>query len=348
LIGHNGAGKTTLLKLLSGVIRPDAGRIEVGGSLQALIALGAGFHPMLTGRENIYLNASILGVPRRDIDRLFDRIVEFAGLEDFIEMPVHSYSSGMTVRLGFSIASHLEPDVLLIDEVLSVGDLAFRTKCQLRISEMKQRGVAIILVSHNLHTISHICTRAITLDKGRIIFDGDTERAIDVYRDSLISGSHDAPDALRAGTGEVRLQNLEVLGEQGERRSEIHTGDFVKIRLHYVAQRSVENPVFNLTVHVLNGHQVTGIRTDVDGVRLRTLEQGRGYLDIEIPKFNLLANVYTLDAAVFHADGVTFYDRIGNAASVKVSGGRVINGTTFLPHAWQTRQSTQALLTTSC
>ncbi len=166
LIGHNGAGKTTLLRMISGLIKPDAGRIELNGRLQALIALGAGFNPLLTGRENVYVNASILGVRKREIDRLFDRIVEFAGVADAIDMPVQSYSSGMVVRLGFAIAAHLEPDILLVDEVLSVGDLAFRTKCQVRIQEMKQKGVAIVLVSHNLHTISHVCTRALTLTRG--------------------------------------------------------------------------------------------------------------------------------------------------------------------------------------
>src|SRR5690606_35598614 len=210
LIGHNGAGKTTLLRMLSGLIRPDGGRIEIRGQMQALIALGAGFNPLLTGRENVYVNASILGISRQDTNRLFDRIVQFAGVEDSIDMPVQSYSSGMVVRLGFSIAAHLEPDILLVDEVLSVGDLAFRTKCQVRIQEMKKNGVAIVLVSHNLHTVSHVCTRAIAMDKGAIIHDGDTEVAIDAYRDSLIQRDRTVADSLRAGTGEIRITAVEV------------------------------------------------------------------------------------------------------------------------------------------
>ena len=186
LIGHNGAGKTTMLRMLNGLIKPDQGRIEIKGRMQALIALGAGFNPVLSGRENIYVNASVLGFSKKEIDQLFDKIVGFSELGEFIEMPVQSYSSGMAVRLGFSVAAHLEPDILLVDEVLAVGDLAFKTKCQVRIQELMNSGVAIILVSHNLHTISHVCNRAITFDKGMVLFEGDTELAIDAYRASLI------------------------------------------------------------------------------------------------------------------------------------------------------------------
>jgi ABC-type polysaccharide/polyol phosphate transport system ATPase subunit len=334
LIGHNGAGKTTLLRMLCGLIRPDRGRIEVNGQVQALIALGAGFSPLLTGRENIYVNASILGVPRPETDRLFDRIVEFAGVQEAIDMPVQSYSSGMTVRLGFAIAAHLEPDILLVDEVLSVGDLAFRTKCQVRIQEMKERGVSIVLVSHNLHTISHICTRAVTLDRGRVIFDGDTEGAIDAYRDSLVARDPEALDSVRAGTGEIRVRAVEAFSG-GDPRREVEIGEPVTFRVHYTAERRVEDPVFNLAVHVMNGHQVTGIRTDMDGLRVGAIEPGEGHIDVQIPQFNLLPNVYTVDAVLFHQDGVTFYDRLNHAATLKVRGGLAVHGTCYLPHAWQ-------------
>jgi lipopolysaccharide transport system ATP-binding protein len=343
LIGHNGAGKTTLLRMISGLIKPDAGRIELNGRLQALIALGAGFNPLLTGRENVYVNASILGVRKREIDRLFDRIVDFAGVEDAIDMPVQSYSSGMVVRLGFAIAAHLEPDILLVDEVLSVGDLAFRTKCQVRIQEMKEKGVAIVLVSHNLHTISHVCTRALTLDKGRILFDGDTETAIDVYRESLIEKNSKIADSLRAGTGEIRIVGVDVLDVAGGPASQVDVRDHVTLRLHYVAHQRVQDPVFNLAVHVLNGAQVTGIRTDVDGLRVGALE-GEGHIDVEIPSLNLLPNIYTVDAVIFHPDGVTFYDRMNSAATLRVRGGLSINGTTYLPHAWQQTRGRASLL----
>ncbi|HFQ94430.1 MAG TPA: ABC transporter ATP-binding protein [Anaerolineae bacterium] len=333
LIGHNGAGKTTMLRMLNGLIKPDTGRIVVRGRIQALIALGAGFNPVLTGRENIYVNASVLGIPKAEIDRRFDQIVDFSGIEEFIDTPVQSYSSGMTVRLGFSIAAHLEPDILLVDEVLAVGDLAFKTKCQVRIQELRDTGVAIILVSHNLHTISHVCSRAITFEKGRVLYDGDTERAIDVYRNSLIKANKGLEDSLRAGTGEIKIKGLEILDEYDDVQEECGVGDYVKLRVHYETQEPVVNPVFNVTMHVLNSHQVTGIRTDVDGVELGRLE-GTGHVDIVIPDLNLLPNIYTMDAVIFHSDGFTFYDRVNKAAHLRVTGGLQVNGTAYLPHVW--------------
>lgn len=333
LIGHNGAGKTTILRMLNGLIKPDLGMIEVRGRMQALIALGAGFNPVLTGRENIYVNASVLGFSKAEIDRRFDEIVAFSGIEEFIDMPVRSYSSGMTVRLGFSVAAHLEPDILLVDEVLAVGDLAFRTKCQVRIQEMKNSGVAIILVSHNLHTISHVCTRAITLDRGRILYDGDTEEAIDVYRSSLMDRNEGMEDNLRAGTGELRINEVTILDSYGTEKQEFEIGDPVKIRITFEAHEPVTNPVFNIVLHVLNGHQVTGIRTDFDNLQLGVLD-GPGIIDIEIPQLNLLPNIYTLDAVIFHNDGYTFFDRVNKISHLKVRGGLDINGTAFLPHNW--------------
>ena len=321
LIGHNGAGKTTLLRMLNGLIKPDAGRIEVRGRMQALIALGAGFNPVLTGRENIYVNASVLGFSKEQINRRFDEIVAFSGIEEFIDMPVQSYSSGMAVRLGFAVAAHMEPDVLLVDEVLAVGDLAFRTKCQVRIQELKETGVAIILVSHNLHTISHTCSRAVTLEKGQVIYDGETEKAIDVYRESLIKSNEPVDEVIRGGTGEIRIQRVEILNPACQPQKEFEIGAPLIIRCHYKTEQPVTDPVFsNITLHILNSHQVTGIRTDADGYRLGRLD-GEGYLDIQNPQFNLLPNVYTLDAVIFHPDGYTFYDRLNSIANVIIKGG---------------------------
>ncbi len=334
LIGHNGAGKTTMLRMLNGLIKPDVGHITVRGRMQALIALGAGFNPVLTGRENIYINASVLGISKAETDRRFDQIVDFSGIREFIDMPVQSYSSGMTVRLGFSVAAHLEPDILLVDEVLAVGDLAFKTKCQVRIQELRDTGVAIILVSHNLHTISHVCSRAITFEKGRVIYEGDTEKAIDTYRASLIRQNEGMKDALRAGTGEIEITGLELLNGEDHAQQAFEMGEFIKLRVHYSAHQPVDNPVFNVTLHVLNSHQVTGIRTDVDGMQVGTLHS-QGHIDIIIPQLNLLPNIYTLDAVIFHKDGFTFYDRVNRIAHLKVTGGLKINGTAYLPHDWQ-------------
>lgn len=334
LIGHNGAGKTTMLRMLNGLIKPDQGRIEIRGRMQALIALGAGFNPVLTGRENIYINASVLGFSKAETDRRFDEIVAFSGIEEFIDMAVQSYSSGMAVRLGFSVAAFLDPDILLVDEVLAVGDLAFKTKCQVRIQDLRDAGVAIILVSHNLHTISHVCTRTITFEKGRVAFDGDTEQAIDVYRASLLRHNQGMEGALRAGTGEIKIEQVELLDAQGRPQAEQRVGGPVTVRIHYRAQEPVQNPVFNIALHVLNGQQVTGIRSDSDGLRTGDF-YGSGYVDIVVPELNLLPNIYTVDAVLFHSDGFTFYDRVNRAADLKVVGGLQVNGTTYLPHTWQ-------------
>jgi lipopolysaccharide transport system ATP-binding protein len=180
LIGHNGAGKTTLLKMLNGLIKPDTGRIEMHGQVGALIALGAGFNPILSGRENIFVNASVLGIPKRTIDEKFDEIIDFAEIGDFIDAPVQSYSSGMAVRLGFAVATAFKPDVLILDEVLAVGDVAFRSKCWKRVGELLENA-AVIFVSHEAYAISRLCDRAILLDHGRLICDEPANKALEAY-----------------------------------------------------------------------------------------------------------------------------------------------------------------------
>jgi len=336
LIGHNGAGKTTMLRMLNGLIKPDAGRLEIRGRMQALIALGAGFNPILTGRENVYINAAVLGIPKAEVDRRYDEIVSFAGVEEFMDMPVQSYSSGMRVRLGFSVAAYMNPDILLVDEVLSVGDLTFRAKSRQRIQELMGNGVAIILVSHNLHTISYICSRTIVFEKGHIIYNGNTEQAIDVYRTSLIK--HQGVDLTRAGTGEIKITKFEILNETNAPQLEFKVGSLVKLRLYYQAQEPIKNPVINIAIHGQGGNQLTGLRTDVDDIHLGTLSD-KGYIDVIIPNFNLLPNIYVLTATIFHSDGYAFYDRIEGLAQLKVSGGHQVNGDVYIPHTWHLQQT---------
>ncbi len=335
LIGHNGAGKTTLLRMLNGLIKPDAGRITVKGRMQALIALGAGFNPVLTGKENIYINASVLGIPKTEVDKRLDDIIEFSGINEFINTPVQSYSSGMRVRLGFSVAAHMNPDILLVDEVLAVGDLTFQAKCRNRIQELMENGVAIVLVSHNLHSISYICSRTVVFERGDVIFDGDTEKAIDIYRTSMTK--YEGAEPSRAGTGEVKITKFELLNNLGSPQFEYDVGDSVRMRIHYHADKKVQDPVINVAIYAQGGSQMTGIRTDADGVKIGTIE-GEGFIDIHIGNFNLLPNIYTLTATIFHPDGFAFYDRITGIAQLKVSGGHMINGLVHLPHAWETSQ----------
>ena len=245
LVGRNGSGKTTLLRLLSGIIKPTGGSVAVGGRVGSLLELGAGFHPDLTGRENVYLNGSIHGLKRADIRERFDEIVAFAGLEDFIDLPVRTYSSGMYMRLGFAIASHIEADVLLLDEVFAVGDEPFQRKCFGKIFEFKQRGGTIVFVSHDAGAVERLCDRAVLLSGGMVAFDGPTHEAVVAYR-RLLAGERD-PEERAAGLKEwggdvARVENVRLLAGDGGERSQLLSGEPFAIALDLVADRAITPP----------------------------------------------------------------------------------------------------------
>jgi len=234
LVGRNGSGKTTLLRVMSGIIKPTAGRIEAGGRIASLLELGAGFHQDFTGRENVYLNGSIHGLSRARVRQLMDEIVSFAELEKFIDLPVRTYSSGMFMRLGFSVAAHIQADVLLLDEVFAVGDEQFQRKCFGKIAEFKQRGGTILFVSHDAQAVERLCDRAVLLRQGEVAFDGPTEEAIAAYRRLLAADAN--PDELVAGlrewgTGEARIVSAELLDGDGEPRTQFASGEPVTVRL---------------------------------------------------------------------------------------------------------------------
>jgi ABC-type polysaccharide/polyol phosphate transport system ATPase subunit len=244
LVGRNGSGKTTLLRLLSGIVKPTSGRVAVGGRIGSLLELGAGFHPDLTGRENVYLNGSIYGLRRAAIREKLDEIVAFAGLEDFIDLPVRTYSSGMYMRLGFSIASHIEADVLLLDEVFAVGDEAFQRKCFGKIFEFKQRGGTIVFVSHDASAVERLCDRAVLLSEGHVAFDGPTHEAVVAYR-RLLAGERD-PEERAAGLKEwggdvARVESVRLLAADGE-RSQLLAGEPFAIALDVAADAPLPPP----------------------------------------------------------------------------------------------------------
>jgi len=252
LIGRNGSGKTTLLKLVAGIIKPTAGRVAVGGRVGSLLELGAGFHPEFSGRENVFLNGSILGLARRTIRRHLDEIVAFAELEPFIDLPVRTYSSGMVMRLGFAVAAHLEADVLLLDEVFAVGDEEFQRKCFGKIFELKQRGATIVFVSHDASAVERLCGRAVLLREGRVELDGPTREAIARYH-ALLAGERD-PDERGAGlreygSGEVRIAEVRLLGPEGEERRQFLPGEPLSIRLRLAAGRPVPAPRISWSLH---------------------------------------------------------------------------------------------------
>ena len=313
LIGSNGSGKSTMLKCLTGIYRPDKGRVTVNGNVAALLELGAGFHPELTGRENIYLNAAILGLSKKDAERQFDSIVEFAGLERFINTPVKNYSSGMTIRLGFSIAAHVEPEILLIDEVLTVGDQSFQRKSSEKIEQFRREGRTIVVVSHSLGSVQQLCKEVIWLEKGRMMMRGPAAEVIAAYTGGSYT-QHVAMDAdfrERWGTEEVRIDRIELLNEVGEKIDRIETNGEMSITTQLTAQTSVRSPVIKVSISKLDGDIVWSSTS-------RRSEIGLGNLNspvlatIVIPKLPLLEGTYYISVACTDATGTTDYDHCQN------------------------------------
>jgi ABC-type polysaccharide/polyol phosphate transport system ATPase subunit len=249
LVGRNGSGKTTLLKLISGIIKPTTGHVEAGGRIASLLELGAGFHQDFTGRENVYLNGSIHGLSRARVNEVMDEIVAFAELEKFIDLPVRTYSSGMFMRLGFSVAAHIQSDVLLLDEVFAVGDEEFQRKCFGKIAEFKNRGGTILFVSHDAAAVERLCERAVLLRNGEVAFDGETQEAVAAYRRLLAADAN--PDELEAGlrewgSGEARIVSAQLLDADGDERPQFAAGEPVTVRLVIAADDAVPAPRVSL------------------------------------------------------------------------------------------------------
>jgi len=259
IIGQNGSGKTTLLRLINGIFPPDSGKISVRGRMGALIAVGAGFHPHMTAKENIYLNGTILGMTRKEIDLKYQEIIDFADIGEFIDAPVSTYSSGMTVRLGFSIAIHSNPEILLADEVLAVGDLSFVLKCHRKIVEYREKGGSIMLVSHSMQLVRNICDRVIYMEKGAVIKEGGASEVCDFYESSM----SDKENIDSGNTGSVintdnlvHIVGVDFLNENGEKIEFVENGSFVKIKINYDCKREVKNPVFGVGISNAEGINV--------------------------------------------------------------------------------------------
>jgi ABC-type polysaccharide/polyol phosphate transport system ATPase subunit len=249
LVGRNGSGKSTLLRIVSGIIKPTSGRVEAGGRIASLLELGAGFHPDFSGRENVYLNGSIHGLSRATVREAMDEIVAFAELEKFIDLPVRTYSSGMYMRLGFSVAAHIQSDVLLLDEVFAVGDEQFQRKCFGKIAEFKNRGGTIVFVSHDAQAVERLCERAVLLRQGEVAFDGPTQESIAAYRRLLAADAN--PEELDAGlrewgSGEARIVSAQLLDATGQERSQFAAGEPVTVRCVVSARAGVAAPLVTL------------------------------------------------------------------------------------------------------
>jgi ABC-2 type transport system ATP-binding protein len=298
LIGDNGSGKSTLLKCLARILVPDEGNIVVRGKTAALLELGSGFHPELTGRQNVFLNGAILGMSRRDLEQRFDAIVAFAGLEHAIDQPVKNYSSGMYVRLGFSVAINVEPEVLLVDEVLAVGDATFQRQCMERINLLRDSGATIVVVSHAAESIRSLCDTVTWLEKGQVM---ETGRAGDVVDRYLRSGVEERPsvagDETRWGSGEIVIESVELLGPDGSPTTKVSTGDPVTVRIHFDAQSAVPPGAIGLGIWALDGTHLWGANTSNQDVDLGVL-QGRGSIDWTVGRLALAPGVFDFDAAI--------------------------------------------------
>ncbi len=292
IIGPNGAGKSTLLKLLTRILKPTHGRCEMHGRVGALIEVAAGFHPDLTGRENVYLQGAIMGMKRTEISTKFDAIVDFSGVREFIDTPVKRYSSGMNARLGFAIAAHLDPDVLLIDEVLAVGDVTFQEQCIARMRELTRRGIPLIFISHNLPAVLELCSRAIVLDHGRIQFDGAPTDAIRAYRQPEADRQAAAP-----GKGPVWITGGELVDGFGDPAAVFETGGTLSIRLRYNTAGPVPRPHFAVDIHRADGIYCAGINTQMDNINGGTLN-GAGSLLLTVRNLPLLPGSYSVSLGV--------------------------------------------------
>jgi lipopolysaccharide transport system ATP-binding protein len=353
IVGRNGSGKSTLLKLMSGILKPTGGAIAVNGRVAALIELGAGFHPEITGRENIYINGIMLGLTRREIDSRFDRIVEFSGIRDFIDQPVKTYSSGMYVRLGFAVAVHVDPDILLIDEVLSVGDEEFSQKCIAKIQEMKYRGVTLVFVTHQLEQVRNLCDRAIWLDHGKVAAMGDPVRVVDEYL-QVVAGHSPATPAVttetqqpeepaepkkdpleeeRWGSGEVLLTRVALVDSKGRVLVALGAGTPVTIEVDVEVRAPQEDFVFGIGIYHADGSCVYGTNTDVEGLVAERLE-ANGRVHFAMPSLDLVAGSYRIDAAVHTRNGRAFDYRRGVIRFVV--GSRVHDIGVYRPkHEWK-------------
>jgi ABC-type polysaccharide/polyol phosphate transport system ATPase subunit len=360
LIGSNGSGKSTLLKLVAGMLRPDTGTVAVDGRVAALIELGAGFHPEISGRENVYINGAVLGLSRREVDQRLDSIVEFSGLDDFIDEPVKTYSSGMYVRLGFAVAIHTAPEVLLVDEVLAVGDEAFAHRCLRKIEELLASGRTLLLVSHSLSLMEGICDRLLWLDHGKAQMVGEPRRVADAYRqavaeaegrrhreekerdeeavagdgaaagDAATDGSDDGPR--RWGSRQAEIVGVRLL-VGGKERYHLKSGEAATVELAVEARERLDDFVFGIALATPRGVEVWGTNTDLEGFRAERLE-GSAKVRVELPALQLAAGEYVLDVAVHARDGAP-YDYRKGALSLSVTAPSAAIGVYRPPHQWR-------------
>ena len=337
IIGHNGAGKSTILKLLSRIIRQTRGTATVRGRLAALIELGGGFHPDLSGAENIYLQGTMLGLTRRQVARVYDAIVAFSELEKFLEMPVKRYSSGMVVRLGFAIAAQVRPEVMLIDEVLAVGDLAFQQKCFTQIGELRQRGTTMIFISHNLEAVQKLCDRVLWLEEGQIKEEGAPADIVRRYRTSVWSGALKADGARRPlapSSGPLQILGVALIGRDSKPVESLEMGQPLRIDVRFHAARPIKQPEIRIGVERFDGLLCHGVSSRHSNGLPDELA-GDGTVSLEYPTVNLLPNLYQVTVEMFEANNPVPLTAVRQGCYFQIDSDHLEQGTVHLEHVWR-------------
>lgn len=316
IIGANGAGKSTLLGLISRTITPTEGEVTVKGRISSLLELGAGFHPDLTGKENIFLNGSILGISKKELMSKYEEIVEFAGLEKFINNPVKYYSSGMYIRLAFSVAVLVDPDILLVDEVLAVGDETFKHKSFEKIKAFRESGKTILVVSHDLDTIEQICDRVLLLGEGKVLDLNRPDKVVKEYKNMGLQ-QRDVATKEEWGNKEAQIQEVIFKNEKGEVSERFASGSSLFMDINYKAFKKIENPVFGFSVHDFEGRLMYGSNSEIEGVKIDSID-GEGVISIQIEKLNFLRGKFLFSFSMHSSDHKTNYHRLDKWYSIWV------------------------------
>lgn len=315
LIGANGAGKSTALKLLSRIMNPTKGQIKIEGRLSALIEVTAGFHNELTGRENVYLNGTIMGMTKKEIDSKFDEIVDFSGISEFIDTPVKRYSSGMYSRLGFSVAAHMDPDILLVDEALAVGDIAFQAKCAQRMRELLNSGAAIMLVSHNLSLMQNLCKRVLLLHKGEVTKEGTPDEVIPYYQNIVYEKQEEElknkisldSDKVAVNTeSPVKISDVLIYNGELKHKTEFRIGEPISIKLSYEAKKRIESPIFALDIIRADGVLCCSSNTQNSNYNIENIHN-KGRISVNLGRINLATGIYVIKISIWDKDMIHPY-----------------------------------------
>jgi ABC-type polysaccharide/polyol phosphate transport system ATPase subunit len=333
VIGPNGAGKSSTLGLAAGTITPTEGRIRAEGRISSLLELGAGFHPDLTGRENVYLNAALLGIPREDIRKRFDAILDFSGLHEFIDQPVKNYSSGMYVRLGFAVATEVDPDILLVDEVLAVGDIAFQLKCLDRIRRFQQRGKTLMFVSHALQTVEEFCDEAYLVYHGELVRQGDPGDVIlEMIRN--YAGEGGGIYAQEFGSRELEFTDVRLLDAEGNDTARFCSGQRMTVEIRYLAHQPIERPVFGYSLKTANGMYLYGTNTQIAQTPVADLPVGEGVFRFSLDPLTLREGNYFMSLSAHSWDHATQYHRREDWYPFAVRNADDALGMVSLPTTW--------------